>query len=149
MTIDPYDEEAIKPEDTVIRRINPEWHVIWDGNRQRHRIASKAYNKSSFGLKEGMSVDIESLIVDAGEDPHTYVTTPVFTGSVALPAGKVRALDLLVGYEPIKDVPNVQDNPHHGEVWAKTERKSFSEAQKSGLAKAARWYVELPDVDIV
>jgi hypothetical protein len=148
LPVDPYDEDLIKTEDTIIRRINPEQHVIWDENRQKRRIASKAYNKSSFGLKDGMSVDVEGLIVGAGENPQTYVTTPVFTGSVALTAGEARALDLWVGYEPIKDVPNVQDNPHHGEVWAKTEKKSFTEAQKSGLAKAARWYVELPDVDI-
>lgn len=148
MTVDPYDEEKIKAEDKLIRRIRPIHHIIWDENKQKHRIASKAYNKSS-GLKDGMSVDIEGLIVCAGQDPKTYVTTPVFTASVSLPAGKARSLDLFVGYDPIKDVPNVEDNPHHGEAWAKTERKSFSEAQKSGLAKVARWYVELPDVDIV
>lgn len=148
MPVDPYDEDLIRAEDTIIRRINPDQHVIWDENRQKRRIASKAYNKSS-GLKDGMSVDIEGLIVSAGADPQTYVTTPIFTGSVALPAGEIRALDLWVGYEPIKDVPNVQDNPHHGEVWAKTEKKSFTEGQKSGLAKVARWYVELLDVDIV
>ncbi len=96
-----------------------------------------------------MSVDIENLIVAAGQNPQTYVTTPVFTGSVAFSAGEVRALDLWIGYEPIVGVTNVANNPHHGEVWATTERKSFSEGQKSGLARAARWYVELPDVDLL
>lgn len=148
MAVDPYDEENIDNQDAVIRRINPEQHVVWDENRQKRRIASKAYNKSS-GPKAGMSVDIEGLIVAAGQDPQTYVTTPVFTGSVAFSAGEVRALELWVGYEPIESVLNVPDNPHHGEVWARTEKKSFTEGQKSGLAKAARWYVELPDVDIV
>ena len=147
MSVDPYDEKKIKAEEIIVRRINRDQHVVWDENRQKHRIASKAYNKSS-GLKESMSVDIESLIVAAGEDPHAYVTTPVFTGSVALPAGEVRALDLWIGYDPIVDVPDVQDNPYHGGVWSKTEKNSFSERQKSGLAKLARWYVELPDVDI-
>jgi len=148
LTVDPYDEEQICPQDTIIRRINPVQHVVWDDNRKKHRITSKAYNKSS-GPKAGMSVDIENLIVAANQNPQTYVTTPVFTGSVAFSAGDVRNLELWVGYEPIKDVPDVQDNPHHGEVWAKIEKKSFTESQKSGLAKSARWYVELPDVDIL
>lgn len=147
MPIDPYDEEGICADGTIIRRINPTQHIIWDENRQRNRIASKAYNKSS-GLTEGMSVDVEALMVGANVDPRAFVTTPVFTGAVSFPAGAIRALDLWVGYEPIEDVPSIPDNPYHGEVWAKTAKRSFSEAQKSGLANLARWYVELPDVDI-
>ncbi|MFZ1415885.1 MAG: hypothetical protein WAS73_15100 [Defluviicoccus sp.] len=147
MAVDPYDEKQIGANETIIRRINPQQHVVWDANRKRYRITSKAYNKSS-GLNDGMSVDIEKLIVAAGEDPYVYVTTPVFTGSVALAVGDVRALDLWVGYDPIKDVPNVPDNPHHGEVWTTTPKNSFNDRQKNGLARLARWYVELPDVDI-
>lgn len=147
MAVDPYDEARIGAADTIIRRINPVQHVVWDENRQRNRIASKAYNKSS-GPKAGMSVDIEASITAAGQHPQTYVTTPVFTGSVTFSANDVRALDLWIGYEPIKDIPNIPDNPHHGEVWATTDKKSFSDAQKTGLANAAQWYVELPDVDI-
>lgn len=147
MAVDPYDDARIGAADTIIRRINPEQHVIWDENRQRNRITSKAYNKSS-GPKAGMSVDIEALITTAGQQPKTYVTTPVFTGSVAFSANDVRALHLWVGYEPIKDVPNIPDNPYHGEVWPMTDKKSFTEGQKTGLARTAQWYVELPDVDI-
>ena len=73
MPIDPYDEEEICADGTIIRRINPAQHVIWDENRQRNRIASKAYNKSS-GLTEGMSIDVESLMVDAKVDPRAFVT---------------------------------------------------------------------------
>ena len=87
-------------------------------------------------------------MVGVNVDPRAFVTTPVYLGSVAFPAGAIRALDLWVGYEPISDDPIIPDNPYHGEAWAKTAKKSFSEAQKSGLAKLARWYVELPDVDI-
>lgn len=147
MAVDPYDEKQIGASDTIIRRISPEQHVVWDENRKRKRISSKAYNKSS-GPRDGMSVDIEKLIVAAGQDPRVYVTTPRFTGSVAMPAGKVRELDLWVGYDPVKDAPNEPDNPHHGEVWATKPKKSFTDAQKNGLARLARWYVELPDVDI-
>lgn len=147
MAVDPYDETQIAADDTVIRRINPEQHVVWDENRQRYRIASKAYSKSS-GLKGGMSVDIEALIIAAEKDPKTYVTTPVFTGSVAFSAKEIRSLDLIIGYEPIKDIPGIPDNPFHGEVWPKTEAKRLSSQQKDGLASMASWYVPLPNVDV-
>lgn len=148
LAVEPYDEAGIAGEDTIIRRINPIHHIVWDENRQKHRISPKAYNKSS-GPKEGMSVDIERLIVGAGVNPQEYVTTPVFTGSVALRAGDVRALGLWVGYDPIEGVHYVPDNPYHGEVWSPTERKNFTDSQKSALAHLAQWYVPLPNVDLV
>ena len=148
MSVEPYDEAEISSEDLLIRRISPIHHVIWDGNRQRNRVSSKAYSKYS-DPKDGMSVDFEALIIAAGEIPQEYVTTPVYTGSVAFSAGDVRALDFIVGYEPIEDVSNAPDNPYHGEVWTKTPTKKFSKRQKDGLANLARGYVELPDVDII
>ena len=95
-----------------------------------------------------MSVDLEKLIAAAGLAPHVFVTTPVFAGSVCFPANGIRALDLQIGYDPIVDVPNVVDNPFHGEVWTKQPSKNFSASQKDGLAKLAQWYVQLPDVKI-
>lgn len=148
MAVEPYDEEAILAGDTIIRRINPDQHVVPDENRQVRRISSKAFNKSS-GPKAGMSVDVEGLIIAAGINPRQYVTNPIFTGSVAFTAGDVRSLDLLIGYEEIVSHPGVPDNPYHGEVWAKTERKSFSDSQKTGLASIARWYVEIPGVELI
>lgn len=142
MPVAPYNEERIGDDDIIIRRINPDQHIIWDENRNKLRISSKAYNKSS-GLRDGMSVDIEALIAAAGVNPKAYVTTPVFTGSVAFLAGKVRALGFWVGYEPIKE------NPFHGKVWAKTEKRNFSDSEKRRLAGLATWYVTLPGVDIV
>lgn len=143
LSIEPYDEDRIDGEDNIIRRVNPTQHVIWDENRQSHRISSKLYSKSS-GLKEGMSVDIEALILADGLPPLEYVTTPVYTGSVVFTASNIRALDLFVGYDPIKDT-----NPYHGEVWTKAPAKRFSKSQKDGLAKFSSWYVALPDVEII
>ncbi len=79
MAVAPYDEPKIGDEDVIIRRINPDQHVVGDDNRKQKRISSKAYNKST-GLNEGMSVDIEALIMADGLDPRIYVQTPVFTG---------------------------------------------------------------------
>jgi len=146
--VEPYDEDEIDDQHRIIRRVNVKQHVVWDKNLNKNRLSSKLYSKSS-GLTEGMSVDIEALIVAAGEDPVEYVTTPVFTGSVVFQAGKARALDLMVGYEPIIDEEGFPDNPYHGEVWLKTAKKQFSSSQKDGLAKAASWYVEIDDVELV
>ena len=141
MTIAPYDEEEIGPDDKIIRRISPEQHIVWDDNRRRHRISKKAYSKSS-GENGGMSVDIELLIVAGGKDPNVWVTTPKFTGSVSFSARQIRNFDLLIGYAPIND------SPYHGEVWTSQPSNRFSNTQQKGLLKAAEWYVELKDVDI-
>lgn len=147
MSAEPYDDDGIDATDVLIRRINPVQHVVWDENRQKNRISPKAYNKSS-GLRDGMSVDVESLIISDGLNPREFVTTPVFTAAVALGVGEVRALGFYVGLDPIKDVLGVLDNPYHAEVWAKEARKSFTDGQKKALADLAKWYIELPEVDI-
>ncbi len=91
-----------------------------------------------------MSVDIEKLIVDSGNDPEEYVTTPKYIGSVAFTAQSIRDLDLMVGYNP------VDGNPHHGEVWGAGGRPNkFSNSQKRGLIAAAEWYVQIHDVEII
>ncbi len=141
MSVDPYDEQKIGAVDVIIRRINPVQHVVWDGNRQVKRVSSKAYNKS-LGPMEGMSVDIEALIVAAGIDPKEFVTTPVYTGSVILSAQAIRDLKLWIGYDPISG------NPYHGQVWLPESKNNFTGSQKSGLANAAAWYVEIPGVEI-
>jgi hypothetical protein len=147
LAVAPYDEPKIGDEDVIIRRINPDQHVVWDDNRKQKRISSKAYNKST-GLNEGMSVDVEALIMADGLDPRIYVQTPVFTGAVAFSASVIRTLDLWVGYDPVRDHHNAQDNPYHGQVWSREQKKKFSEVQKSGLARAANWYVEIPGVAV-
>ncbi|EEE35180.1 hypothetical protein RKLH11_3856 [Rhodobacteraceae bacterium KLH11] len=147
MAVAPYDEEEIGSDDTIIRRISPEQHVVWDDNRGCNRISKKAYSKSS-GENGGMSVDIEALIVADAEDPASWVTSPRFTGSVCFSAHQIRELDLIVGYDPIKDELGVPDNPYHGEVWTSEPSKRFSNGQQKGLLKAAEWYVELEDVEI-
>jgi len=136
---EPYDEERIGSTDTIIRRINPIQHVVWDNNRECHRISTKAFSPSS-GERGGMSVDIESLILESDDDPKKYVTTPTFTGSVTFFANDARKLDLVIGYDPIFE------NPYHGEVWGSARPNRFSNPQKKGLMAASTWYVELKDV---
>ncbi len=141
MSVAPYDEGDISPDDCIIRRINPEQHVVWDDNLDKRRVSSKAFTPSS-GTDGGMSVDIENKIIGANEDPKEYVTTPVFTGSVHFLASAIRELDLWIGYDPLPD------NPHHGEVWGNPRPNRFKSSQKNGLHRLAQWYVALENVDL-
>ena len=141
MAVNPYDEKRIGANDLIIRRINPDQHLVWDDNRNRKRISTKAYQRSS-GEAGGMSVDIEALIVADRQDPKQFVTTPKFTGSVAFMANQIRELGLILGYDPIPD------NPYHGQVWQKGTAKRFTRTQQKGLLRAAQWYVRLEGVDI-
>lgn len=128
LSVEPYDEDEISPDQTIIRRINPVQHVVRDDNRGCSRISTKAFSPSS-GENGGMSVDIEAQIVQANLDPREYVTTPVFTGAVSFVAGAVRALNLRIGYDPI------DENPYHGEVWGNPRPNRFKKFTKKGIAQ--------------
>ena len=141
MTCSPYDEPAIKDSDLILRRVNPETHVIYDKNKNCHRISSKLYSMSS-GTNMGMSVDVESLIVQDNIDPHAWVKSPPFMGAVSLEAGDIRSLNLQVGYDPIPS------NKYHGEVWSKDQVPRFTKSQRKGLAIQAIWYETIPNVQI-
>ena len=149
MAVDSYNEDRIKDEDFIIRRVNPEQHVVLDENTGRRRTSSKLFSLSSTP-NYGMSVDIPKLMEEANVDAKEFVTTPVYTGSVRFRAKAARAVGLRIGYDPIKDVPGVEDNPYHGEVWAASSQSlnKFSRSQKKALVGASEWFVELPDVDI-
>ncbi len=84
-----------------------------------------------------MSVDLERLIIDAGVEPRDFVTTPKWTGSVWWQAEQIRALTMMVGFDP------TDDNPFHGQVWG-----AFTTAQRRSLQASAAWFVALPGIAI-
>lgn len=131
----PHDHLGILPDDGLIRRIS-EQLVINDQRRGCRRISSMAFKPSS-GDRGGMSVDLQSLIEEAGLNTKAYVTTPRWIGSVRFVARDLRATGLLVGYHPIPD------NPHHGEVWG-----CFTRSQQRALQTACEWFVEIPGAAI-
>lgn len=140
--MDPYDEADIANDAPIIRRVNPDQHVVPDHNTGRERISSKLFSPSS-EPNGGMSVDFPHLMDRDGVDVADFVTTPVFSGSVSFPASAAREQDLWIGYEPI------DGNPYHGEVWRPpppTHR--FTNTQKKALMQASEWFVELDGVDI-
>lgn len=148
MAVEPYDELEIEGEDAIIRRVNPNQHVVPDENTGGQRTSSKLFTPSSHH-NGGMSVDILKLIENSGLDAQEFVTTPIYTGSVCFNANAARAVGLRVGYDPINDIPNVEDNPYHGEVWGPNDKPNrFTRAQKRALVEASEWFVELPGVKI-
>jgi hypothetical protein len=148
MAAEPYDEPDIRDEDIIIRRVNPEQHIVPDENTGGQRTSSKLFTPSS-EVNGGMSVDILKLIEQSVIDAKKFVTTPVYICSVCFKAGAARTAGLRVGYDPIKDVPNVVDNPYHGEVWGPEGKPNkFSRGQKRALVEASEWFVDLPGVAI-
>jgi hypothetical protein len=142
LSVTPYDEVAITSDQLIIRRINPDQHIIQDDNRNCRRISTKAYQPSS-EPNGGMSVDIEDLITKSGQDPISYVTNQVFIGSVSFTAETIRSTGLRVGYDPLPA------NLYHGEVWGPDIRPNkFSAGEKRALLQSATWYVQIQDVSL-
>jgi hypothetical protein len=110
----PHDHTGIKADDGVIRRVSP-FHWVYDEKIKGKRLSTMAFRPSS-GEGSGMSVDLQSLIEEAGLDPKSYVSSPPWIGAVRFTAGALRAEGLMVGYQP------VPDNPYHGEVWGNFSR---------------------------
>jgi hypothetical protein len=127
-----HDHPGILARDGVIRRIS-EKQIITDKNGQR-RISSKAFQGAS-DASNGMSVDLEASIVEAGLDPRIYVTTPRWIGSVRFEAGSLRHEGFRVGFHPLPE------NLHHGEVWGE-----FSGTQKRRLQQICEWLVPIDGV---
>jgi hypothetical protein len=128
-SVKPHDHAEILQGDLLIRRIDPQQHIVPDENRNCRRLSSKAFQPSS-GEGGGMSVDIERLISDAGLVPSEFVTS--------VP----RADGLLVGYDPLPD------NPYHAEVWGGDRPNRFSNGQRKAIAKSAQWFVQIDGVEI-
>lgn len=129
-----HDHEGITPNDGIIRRISEQQIISVNGKR---KISSMAF-KASSGVNAGMSVDLQALIEEAGIDPHEYVTTPRWIGSVRFEAGSLRQAGFRIGYHPLPE------NPYHGEV-----RGDFTKAQQHRLQQLAIWFVQIPDVIIL
>lgn len=132
--VTPHDHAEILNHHLVIRRISPK-QIVTDAAGAR-RISSIAFKPSS-GPNGGMSIDIEPFISDAGHDPREFVTTPFWTGSLSFVVGELRALRLLVGYDPLPE------NRFHGEVWGATTRGQWRQLQSM-----AAWYVPIRNVEL-
>lgn len=130
----PHDHVGIADTDWIIRRISDE-HIVADvkvpGGR---RVSTLAFQGSTDG-NNGMSVDLECSIVEAGLNARDFVTSPRFMGSIWFSAGFLRSESFQVGYDPLPE------NPHHGEVWG-----TFTRGRKNRLLASAKWFVAINGV---
>lgn len=130
----PHDHEGISDGDGVIRRISPQ--LIVDDPKTGRRLSSLAMTPSS-GENGGMSVNLQNEIEQANIDARAYVSSPPWLGAVRFEAGQLRAIELIVGYDPLPG------DPHHGEVWG-----NFSKGKKRQLLNIANWFVAIDGVSI-
>jgi|JI10StandDraft_1071094.scaffolds.fasta_scaffold75475_2 hypothetical protein len=134
--VTPHDHEQLEAADVVIRRISPQWVVTEHDGRKR--LSSQAFEASSDGT--GVSLDIEKLIVEQGQQPAQYVTSPKHPAAISWSVGALRQqAECFVGYDPLPD------NPAHGAAWPKSKLKS--NRSKKIIASAA-WLVPMPGVDL-
>ncbi|SRR6266481_6541901 len=110
----PHNHADIPDTAHVIRHTVPT-DVVPDGSTGLMRIASGAYTEGEGG---GMSVDIEDWMIAEGLNPLHYVTDPTH-GATRLKVGDLRALGLMVGWDP------TSENPHHCAVWGIKQSSSF------------------------
>lgn len=136
----PHDHDEILEADGLIRRISEKQTVNdKDGNRM---VSSLAFKPSS-GLNGGLSVDLETLILEAKLDPKAFVTTPRWTASIRFTAGALRELNCQVGYDPLPPTEHAPANPFHGEVWF-----VWNKASGESLRAVSEWYVPMPDTKL-
>lgn len=134
----PHNHPEILPEDWVIRFISNQWIVDDPKFAEGKRISSEAWQKSS-GDNEGMSVNLQRLIEEDGLDARAF-SAPA---SIKMNVGAIRELNFMVGYDPIKDVPTIPDNPYHCQVWGQ-----FSTGRSKALRNHSEWFVPILGVSI-
>ena len=96
-----------------------------------------------------MSVDVLGLINAANVDAHTFVTTPVYTGSVSFTVSVARAAKLWVGFDPLVETSEDAANPYHAEVWGNPRPDRISKGQQKALLRICMWFVEIRGLLIV
>lgn len=129
----PHDHSGIGNDDGVIRRIAPnQW--VYDPKVSGKRVSTAVFQAST-DPNGGMSVDLQSLIEEAGLDPKEFVSTPKWNGAVRFTAGELRGEGLKVGYDPIP-----KENECHGEVWG-----NFTRGVQKRLVSMAKTFVPPKD----
>ena len=131
----PHDDPEIDPRSSLVRYINPEYHLVFDENAGRFRIGSGAFSATSGDPFNGMSVDVGQSMAAAGL--AAFERTPRGFGAVEIDVGDARSLQLQVGTDPLPG------NPFHGQIWGV---KSSKRAKLHRLVKG--WLVALDGVAI-
>jgi len=131
----PHDDPDIAPNEGLLRKIHPEYHLAEDPTSPSgFRLSSTAFTESSKSesLYGGMSVNLESFV----PDPAALVGPE--WGLLRLKAKSVRDKDYLVGSEPLPD------DPTHANVWHKPAGKPNAPLKRIYKAADYEWVIEPP-----
>ena len=136
----PQNDPSIADGDRLIRGIAKDHITEDDAYAGGWRIGSNAFRPSSPKRGRGMSVSIEKLMKADGKTIED-IAQPKHIGYVAIRAGDVRALGLIVGKTP------QPEDPYHGDVWriVDGEAKDFKESEARTLRKKAVWIIKPSD----
>lgn len=102
----PYDDDTLTADDFLLRRIDPDHHLV--STDAGYRVTSAAFSESSPNASKygGMSVQVERLAADP------LAQLPPDWGLVKVRVGTLRAKNYLVGVDP------VDGDDSHTCVWA-------------------------------
>ena len=131
----PHDDPSIANCGYLIRNISPQYHLCFDENLGRRRIASSAFSASKGDPDFGMSGDIGQLLEEAGLPQQAMV--PTGFGAVRLQIGSIRQIPLKVGSDP------EPDNVFHGQAWGVK-----ASIRKKVHRLVVDWLVPIEDVEI-
>ena len=131
----PHDDPAIEGDSSLVRHINPDFHIVPDENIGGRRVSSNAFSATNGDPQYGMSVDIGQLLSELGLGEGGMV--PPGMGAVRLRVNAVRGLALMVGSDP------EPDNAAHGQVWG------VKSSKRPKIHKVVEdWVIAIPGVAI-
>ena len=119
----PHDHPGILDGFLIVRGVT-ERHFANAGGQLK--ISTMLMQPSS-GSNGGMSMDVGPLINWKTKGLQNLIVERGWIGAVVLEVEKIRALDLMVGWDPL------DDNPAHGEVWG-----NFTRSKKKALLACAK-----------
>ena len=135
-----HDHDDILDEDGIIRRIDPNNHVVADPKSET------GYRISSLLLKQtgGVSVDLMRPMLEDNVDCEKFVTTPKYLGSIVLEAKALRSASFKIGYDPVPENDPIDlENPYHGLLWGKVSSQKIKE-----LIRNSSWLVPIDGVTL-
>ena len=112
----PHDGGQISREDWVVRQVSSEWIVPDPKFPQGQRLTSVVWEPSS-GLNGGLSVNLESLILEQGIRSESFLISQRYPASIKMNLGLIRDYGFLIGFDPINNDAELPDNPCHCQIW--------------------------------
>jgi hypothetical protein len=138
----PHDHLQIEDDHRVIRRISLEQVVTRSDGRKT--LSSQCFKPSSDPF-EGLSVDIESWLIEDRIPLEAFLLSDRYPGAVVIVVGDARGLTRQVGWDPISAEGDQAENQYHGEVWGITRT---SKPNQRAIQRISSWLFPIDGVDV-